>query len=203
MVNRILAVMRMKNLTPSQFADEIGIQRSGMSHIISGRNKPSLEFVMKILQRYPDIKPEWLLTGSVPKTESAGEPVSANPVSPLTLFEDNEDQPVSPAGPGYNQVPGSRPVNSNARAGDMISSQDSGYTQAAPIPPVSSNTSPTSAMPEGQCESQTPAIKQNTKNYAPTSDGLGGPTTGKKIDRIVIFYADRTFMEYKPDFENT
>ena len=61
MIDRILELMKDKNLTPSQFADEIGIQRSGISHLISGRNKPSLEFIMKVLKRYPDVKAEYLL----------------------------------------------------------------------------------------------------------------------------------------------
>lgn len=64
MVDRIIELMKQKNLTPSQFADEIGIQRSGMSHLLSGRNKPSLEFVLKVLNRFPDIKPDFLLLGS-------------------------------------------------------------------------------------------------------------------------------------------
>jgi transcriptional regulator with XRE-family HTH domain len=63
MVDRIVELMKAKNLTPSQFADEIGIQRSGMSHLISGRNKPSLEFLMKVLQRFPDVSPDYLLYG--------------------------------------------------------------------------------------------------------------------------------------------
>ena len=65
MLERILELIKNKKLTPSQFADEIGIQRSGMSHIISGRNNPSLEFVMKVLKRYPEIKPEWLRFGTL------------------------------------------------------------------------------------------------------------------------------------------
>ena len=64
MIERILELMKQKNLTPSQFADEIGIQRSGISHLISGRNKPSLEFIMKVLKRYPDVKAEYLLYGT-------------------------------------------------------------------------------------------------------------------------------------------
>jgi len=63
MIERILAILKNKNMSPSQFADEIGIQRSGMSHLISGRNKPSLEFILKILKRFPDIDPTWLLLG--------------------------------------------------------------------------------------------------------------------------------------------
>lgn len=63
MVERILQILKVKNLTPSKFADQIGIQRSGMSHIMSGRNYPSLDLVMKIINQFPDINPEWLLMG--------------------------------------------------------------------------------------------------------------------------------------------
>lgn len=50
-------------MTPSQFADTIGIQRSGMSHILAGRNNPSLDFVLKVLASFPEISPSWLLQG--------------------------------------------------------------------------------------------------------------------------------------------
>ena len=55
--------MRAKNITAKQFAEEIGIQPSGMSHILGGRNNPSLEFAMKVLRRYPEIDANWLLLG--------------------------------------------------------------------------------------------------------------------------------------------
>ena len=63
MVNRIQLILKTKNLTPTRFADSIQVQRSGISHILSGRNKPSLDFVMKILSSYPEINPDWLLFG--------------------------------------------------------------------------------------------------------------------------------------------
>jgi transcriptional regulator with XRE-family HTH domain len=52
-----------KNITVSQFSQAIKIQRSGMSHILSGRNKPSLDFVLRVLKRYPEINPSWFLMG--------------------------------------------------------------------------------------------------------------------------------------------
>jgi transcriptional regulator with XRE-family HTH domain len=64
MVDRILEVLKYKNLTQSQFADEIGVQRSNISHLLSGRNKPSLEFIQKIIKKFPDINPEYLLSGA-------------------------------------------------------------------------------------------------------------------------------------------
>ena len=58
---RIMQVMAQKGFTASQFAEAIGIQRAAMSHITSGRNNPSLDVMKKILERFPDISPDWLL----------------------------------------------------------------------------------------------------------------------------------------------
>lgn len=61
--DRISKVIEYSNLTPSEFADEIDVQRSSISHITSGRNKPSLEFIIKIKSRFPEILWDWLITG--------------------------------------------------------------------------------------------------------------------------------------------
>jgi DNA-binding XRE family transcriptional regulator len=63
MVERIKEIILKEGLTSGSFADLIGVQRSSMSHIINGRNNPSLDFVIKTLQQFPKISPEWLLTG--------------------------------------------------------------------------------------------------------------------------------------------
>lgn len=63
MRERILQVMENEGLTPSKFAETIGIQRSAMSHIISGRNNPSLDVFMKILETFPYVDSDWLLFG--------------------------------------------------------------------------------------------------------------------------------------------
>ncbi|NLN31600.1 MAG: helix-turn-helix transcriptional regulator [Bacteroidales bacterium] len=63
MRERILEFLKTENKTSAQFAEEIGVQPSGISHILSGRNKPSLDFVLKMLDTYSYISPEWLLFG--------------------------------------------------------------------------------------------------------------------------------------------
>lgn len=63
MVNRIQIILKKKGLSPSQLADEIQVQRSSISHILSGRNKPSLDFVSKVLERFHDLSAEWLIFG--------------------------------------------------------------------------------------------------------------------------------------------
>lgn len=97
MIERIQELLKAKNLTPSQFADEIGIQRSGMSHLLSGRNKPSLEFVYKVLRRYPEINAEWLIRGNSPgESDSYLDELQIGPLQPeIPLF----DEPVQPSAP--------------------------------------------------------------------------------------------------------
>ena len=53
MKDRIQAFLQSENKSYAQFAEEIGVQPSGISHILSGRNNPSLDFVIKMLHRYP------------------------------------------------------------------------------------------------------------------------------------------------------
>lgn len=60
---RVGLIIKMHNLTASAFADQIGVQRSNVSHVLSGRNKPGVEFVEKILLSFPRVNAHWLLTG--------------------------------------------------------------------------------------------------------------------------------------------
>lgn len=63
MKNRIASIIDQKGLTPTQFAEMIGIQRSTLSHILNGRNKASTDIVYKIHDKMPDISINWLLFG--------------------------------------------------------------------------------------------------------------------------------------------
>ncbi|HON52572.1 MAG TPA: helix-turn-helix transcriptional regulator [Bacteroidales bacterium] len=61
--SRIYQLLQQKGISAAQFADTIGVQRSSMSHLLSGRNKPSIEFLEKCLIKFPDIDIIWLITG--------------------------------------------------------------------------------------------------------------------------------------------
>ncbi len=61
---RLVRIMNSEGLNASLFADRIGVQRSSISHILSGRNKPSLDFLEKILGAYPKYNAEWLVMGT-------------------------------------------------------------------------------------------------------------------------------------------
>ena len=63
MIGRITQIMEREGLTPSKFAEAIGIQRSAMSHILNGRNNVSLDVLIKILDRFTYVDSDWLLFG--------------------------------------------------------------------------------------------------------------------------------------------
>lgn len=63
MEDRLNKLIEYLGITSAQFADYINVQRSSISHILSGRNKPSYDFIVKILHKYPNINARWLLLG--------------------------------------------------------------------------------------------------------------------------------------------
>jgi len=63
MEDRLVQLLKSEGINPTRFAERIGVQRSSMSHILSGRNKPSYDFIVKILESFPAVSPDWLLRG--------------------------------------------------------------------------------------------------------------------------------------------
>ena len=62
-VKRLERILKYYGLSASAFADRIGVQRSSISHLLTGRNKPSLEFVLKVVKSFPEVNLYWLLNG--------------------------------------------------------------------------------------------------------------------------------------------
>jgi DNA-binding XRE family transcriptional regulator len=84
-VKRIEIILDFYSLNASTFADKIGVQRSSISHLLSGRNKPSLDFVLKIMDVFPEVDLYWILNGkgTFPKSEVVN---VVNRVSPTPTF---------------------------------------------------------------------------------------------------------------------
>ncbi|WP_210464724.1 helix-turn-helix domain-containing protein [Rufibacter roseolus] len=97
---RITEILSWSSLGPAAFADEIGLARPVLSHILSSRNKASLEVVQKILTRFPEISPSWLLLGQGEMLSKLGEtknfppPEISLPETPANL----KPQEALPAG---------------------------------------------------------------------------------------------------------
>jgi len=146
MKDRILAFLQNENKSYAQFAEEIGVQPSGISHILSGRNNPSLDFVIKMLHKYSSLSADWLLFGRGPMHKTVSQP---------TLFD--------------MEAPAVRP--------ETIS--------ATKPPETFNNTFEPSKGPEMAPEEEIIATP-NALNHL------------RKITRVLFFYSDKTFTEYRP-----
>lgn len=93
MKERIIQIMEREGLTPSKFAEEIGIQRSAMSHILSGRNNPSLDVLIKVLEKFTYVDSDWLLFG---KGEMLREHASTEPDLFTNTIKSTPDVQVTP-----------------------------------------------------------------------------------------------------------
>jgi transcriptional regulator with XRE-family HTH domain len=70
-IKRLEIVLDYYNLSASAFADKISVQRSSLSHLLSGRNKPSLDFIIKVIEVFPEVDLYWFLNGkgNFPKSD--------------------------------------------------------------------------------------------------------------------------------------
>ena len=142
--------LKSENLNPTKFADIIGVQRSSISHILTGRNKPSFDFLVRIFEKFPVLNVEWLILGK-------GNMYKQQTNIQKTLF-DNID---------------------NEKVGDLSNDEIT-----------------VSEISLKETETGDIALETGTD----TDQGLA---EGKKlrqdagIDKIVIFYTDRTFSDFR------
>ena len=87
MKDRITQFLKSEGISPAEFADKIGVQRSSVSHVLNGRNYPSASFIQKMLTAYRTLNSRWLLLGEGAVFESKSR-VEKEPV----LFEDSAEQ---------------------------------------------------------------------------------------------------------------
>lgn len=85
---RLQMLIDFYDLSASAFADKIEFNRSTISHLISGRNKPSLDFVLKVLQTFPEVSMSWLVYGEGKFPESSSSIPSTEEQIPLKFEED-------------------------------------------------------------------------------------------------------------------
>ena len=129
--------MSVKNLTASNLAKTLMIQPSNVSHILTGRNNPNLQFIQKLMTAFPDINPKWLINGEEPMF--AGESILSDikPAEPA-ITDTNVKEPELPKAVEF--IPKENPI-------------------------------------------------EQVVNSNPD----------KKISRLVIFYSDRSFVDYRPE----
>jgi transcriptional regulator with XRE-family HTH domain len=103
MTERLTQFLAAEQLSPTRFADLIGVQRSGLSHILSGRNKPGYDFLEKFIKRFPAVNIEWFITGKGKMykervmPELFNTPVATPPADAANSISDaSEEQAIPP-----------------------------------------------------------------------------------------------------------
>lgn len=88
-IKRLEILFDYYSISSSNFADKIGVQRSSLSHLLSGRNKPSLDLILKIIAVFPEVDLYWILNGkgSFPKNnETKNNSIESNELETSSLF---------------------------------------------------------------------------------------------------------------------
>ena len=167
MKDRINQFLAHESISPAEFADKIGVQRSSVSHVLNGRNYPSAAFIQKMLGSYQTLNPRWLLLGEG------------------TMFEVKFGQ-------------------ANQPSLFQISDEKKGLKeQESAIPEVSQPVKEPQnlkSVPPGeefvlQANSGHPV---ETISPQQVSELVLPPLSEKEVERIVMFYKDKTFTAYTP-----
>jgi DNA-binding XRE family transcriptional regulator len=177
---RISKVIDYSGLTPSEFADEIDVQRSSISHVTSGRNKPSLEFIIKIKSRFPEILWDWLVTGEGQMLKSDLKEIKESENKTLDLPEEEKTKPTS------------LPDLFTMMNDDEDFGSEEKEIEAEKIPPGESFISPQSKAQEKISDSQ------RLENYIPINIKQNTDNQSSAIKRIVIFYENGKFESFEP-----
>ena len=185
MVDRIKQLIEFKGLTPAAFANEVEINRSGLTHIFSGRNQPSLDLIRKILLTFPDISTEWLMLGKgnmlrelkdtggsvqIEEEQNYRRFVQADLFAPPELLE----TPVLPI------------QNEQVLKSVSVAQTDPGKNE------------------EEVKDKKIGMIGKTIRNRANIADDFSdrrkkiNSQEDKKIEKVIFFYADNTFETYYP-----
>ena len=89
--SKLKKVMEHHQLSASTFADKVGVQRSSISHILSGRNKPSLDFILKVTSEFNDVDINWLLKDEGVFPKNAVQKIKQHTPSSPTLFSSEKN----------------------------------------------------------------------------------------------------------------
>lgn len=170
MNTRLQQFLELEGLSAARFADLMGIQRSGISHLLSGRNKPGYDFIQKFLTRFPQVNADWFILGK-------GKPYKT-------------PDPLSPAGRTGN------PDERTDPGADPVLAPGAGFG-STPFPSEISLFSPVErhpAQPESdETAGNSPAGPEKTALETPLK-----PVPPRKIGRITVFWSDGSFEEFYP-----
>lgn len=165
---RISEIINYSKLSASEFADEIEVQRSNISHITSGRNKPSLDFLVKIKERFPELQWDWLIFGQ-------GEMIKKHEEEIVI------EKPKTPTLPDLFS---------------LINDENFGITESEDK--VSNNISRESEIPVQNPIQEKISDSQRLESEKEASQQQVIENEANKIKRIVFFYENGKFETFEP-----
>ncbi|MEI7830418.1 MAG: helix-turn-helix transcriptional regulator [Prolixibacteraceae bacterium] len=172
MKDRIIQFLASEEISPAEFADKIGVQRSSMSHIINGRNFPSAAFIQKMLQAYTALNPRWLLIGD--GNMYMNQEIAVHHISKPARTENSDiKQDHSPI------VSGIQSTIQFSEKGETNSTEHESQ-------PIRASRVDTKLADDVQKQS---SILSSLNNI---------PLEAKDIEQILFFFKDKTFSIYRP-----
>lgn len=169
----ISSIFEVYNINAKDFAKKINVQRSGISHILSGRNKPSLDFLIKVKDAYPELRWDFLLLGKLPmlQNEILSGPTKENKDSSPTLFELETTETTD---------------------AELSEKEEIVETKVAV-----KATAPDNPLIDSQ---KTKEIPQASISEATNVQTVKVPAPEKVVEKIVWFYSDGSFRVYNGGF---
>lgn len=182
--NRIEELINSENLSYTQFARKIGIQGTIISHIMNGRNKPSLDVVQKILINFKNVSYEWLISGVGDMYKNEVKFVENKEVN----HKNNDNQLDFPSLFDINSDNQSE-YNKENELKNNIENQEKNQSPIESEKIITIEESSTPALEVSPIGNKTKTKEENPNKEIPP----------KKIKKIVVFYSDQTFEEFKQE----
>ncbi len=171
MNNRFSQFLAAENISQSQFAERLGVTRASVSHIVSGRNKPGNDFILSLMNAYPDLNIEWILAGKgkMYKTKS----IEGEPQQHITTAESGNE---ASADSNQTEIRSDEAEHLFSNL-SLLSDQEKDTVEEPPV----------SGKHDGQDDSPS------------TDDSPAMQSIEKKrvIEKIIVFYSDGTFLEIR------
>ena len=201
MNRRFQTILDLENLSPAQLADRLGVQRSGISHILSGRNKPSFELLQRVVQSFPEISAEWLITGNGKPLKEQNQAAASGAASGATSSATSS----ATSGAANSRSSGTTPSITPSTTSGSNNSSTLGTISGA-TPPFEGLFNSSEAATEPQIPAQTSdieGIEDEISDFQPLQSSIfdANPANDREkraLKRVILIYNDNTFEELLP-----
>ena len=201
MNRRFQTILDLENLSPAQLADRLGVQRSGISHILSGRNKPSFELLQRVVQSFPEISAEWLITGNGKPLKEQNQAAASGATSSAASGAASSAANSRSSGTTPSTTPSISPSTTSGSNNSSTSGTISGAT-----PPFEGLFNSSESATEPQIPAQTSdieGIEDTISDFQPLQSSIfdANPANDREkraLKRVILIYNDNTFEELLP-----